>query len=344
MVPLVPDDRPLRVLCVTNMWPRDDQPSYGTFVHSQTDSMARRGVDITVHMIDGRRNKHAYLVAALRFLARNLDSPHYDLVHAHTGHCGVVAALQRRVPVVVSFVGYDVYGTPAGVDGSPTLKSRLEAMLFHQLPRFVAGTITKSRRMHDMLPASAHKKNMVLPNGVDRGRFFPIPRDDARRRLGWNTNAPIVLFAGNPANPRKRFDVAEGAVALCRREEPATQLQVCWGLPPADVPLLMSAADVLMLPSVAEGSPNVVKEALACDLPVVAADVGDVPELLSGIDNCHVVDREPGAFADAALQVLRSGGRCEGRAKTADLDIDQIAERLQAFYEEHARARLPAAP
>ncbi|MBF6620087.1 MAG: glycosyltransferase family 4 protein [Patulibacter sp.] len=328
--------RELRVLCLTNMWPRDDHAGYGSFVHSQMDSVARRGVRVTVNVIDGRTNKLAYLGAALRFIGRNWRSQPYDLIHAHTGHCGVVASLQRRTPVVVSYVGYDLYGTPVDESGRISRKSALEAWLFRRLPRVVSGTITKSRRMEQLLPTHAQGGNLVLPNGVDRARFRPVPKDEARGRLGWPRETPIALFAANPTNPRKRYDVASEAVAVCQKSVPGIELRVCWGVDPVDVPLLMSAADVLVHPSIAEGSPNVVKEALACDLPVIATDVGDVPELLAGVRNCHVTERTPAAFAEAIREVLRSGDRSDGRAKTSPLSIENVADELVRFYARHS--------
>jgi glycosyltransferase involved in cell wall biosynthesis len=95
----------------------------------------------------------------------------------------------------------------------------------------------------------------------------------------------------------------------------------------------MSAADVLLLPSFHEGSPNVVKEALASGLPVVAAPVGDCAERLAGVVPGGVVAREPEAFSAAVEAVLRAGTRSNGREKVAPLELSAVARRILAVYE-----------
>jgi glycosyltransferase involved in cell wall biosynthesis len=330
---------PLRILCVTNMWPRDDFPGYGAFVESQTESVYRRGVTVTVHVIDGRRNKLAYLAAALRFIFRPQKLRNYDLVHAHTGHCGVIAALQRATPVLVSYVGYDLYGTPRNIEGDPSLKSALEARIFRALPYVVAGTITKSAAMEALLPERMQAQNLVLPNGVDRDRFRPMSQRHARSELGWSPDEIVVLFAANPDNPRKRFDVAKAAVDSYRASGGSCEFRVAWGARPVDMPLYMNAADLLVHPSIAEGSPNVVKEALACNLPVIGSDAGDIPELLAGVKRCRVVERRGKAYADAMREVLGARGRSDGRDRTAVLDLDVVADKLVSRYREVAVGR-----
>jgi len=297
-------------------------------------SIQELGVLVDVDFVNGRSSSWAYVWGALRMLALNVRSDHYDLLHAHAGHCAVLARLQWRSPVLVSYVGYDVYGKPKA-DGRITLKSRIEAAIFRQLARVVDGTITKSARMEALLPPAARLRNTVLPNGVDRRVFRPMPRAEARRRLGWTPDEVAVLFAGRSDWTRKRVALARAACELARHEIDNLTFRVCEGLQHDVVPLWMNAADVLLLPSLAEGSPNVVKEALACNLPVVATDVGDVPQLLEGVDHCRVVpvDAFVEEFAGALISVLRDAPvRSNGRARTTHLDAAVIAERLVGIY------------
>src|SRR5439155_13008945 len=123
-------------------------------------------------------------------------------------------------------------------------------MLFRQHSRLTARTITKSHEMETVLPRNARARNTVLPNGVDTGLFHPIDRAAARRELGWEVNGRIVLFAANdPSLPRKRYWLAEAAVERARGLLPDLQLQVAQGVSPDRVPLLMNAADCLLLTS-----------------------------------------------------------------------------------------------
>src|SRR5207245_7576658 len=108
----------------------------------------------------------------------------------------------------------------------------------------------------------------VIPSGIDFELFRRMPREEARGRLGLPRTDHLVLFVGNPNLARKRYALAQRAVAILNRSLPA-QLIVGWGVPHTDIPILMSACDALVFTSMQEGSPNAVKEALACDLPVV---------------------------------------------------------------------------
>lgn len=329
----------VRVLALTNMWPYDGDPSYGAFVAAQVRSAQECGASVEVIFVNGRRNTWAYLAGAFRMLLLNVRPRRYDLIHAHTGHCATLARLQFRYPVLVSYVGYDVYGK-LRADGSITLKSRVERVVFRQLARIVAATITKSSAMEALLPASAQAKNVVLPNGVDRREFTEVPREQARAVLGWGPDEVVVLFAGRTDVARKRVDVAREACLIAAREIDGVRLRILEGHEHGVVPLWMSAADVLVLPSLAEGSPNVVKEALACNLPVVAGDVGDVAQVIGDAVRCRVLDRAagPAEFGAALVEVLRGApARSNGRALTAHLGADVIARRLLELYERTAK-------
>ena len=325
----------MRVCVLTNQWPRPGSPHAGVMVVRQVESLPAVGVQPDVVAIDGTLK--SYAKAALRVLAMNFQRSRYDLIHAHTGHSGALACLQFRYPVVFSYVGYDL-DVPAEDREGP--RTKFERLVFRHLSRFVAGTIAKSARGQRRIPAGGLSRNIVLPNGVDREVFSPLPRHEARRRLGWQTEAPTVLFAADPRRFTKRYELARAAVDRARDRFSKLELAICDHVPPEQVPLWMNAADVLLLTSVAEGSPNVVKEALACNLPVVSVDVGDVRELLAGVRHCHVTEADADALADALACVLAARpSRSDGREKSAHLDASVIALRLRAVYGEAVHRR-----
>jgi glycosyltransferase involved in cell wall biosynthesis len=199
--------------------------------------------------------------------------------------------------------------------------------------------IVVSEHMKGELPpgVAAH----VIPSGLDFGLFRPIPRDEARRHLGLPLDRRLVLFAGSPDWPRKRYALARQAVDVLARTLPA-DLVVAWGVPHDDIPYYMSACDVMAFTSMLEGSPNVVKEALACDLPVVSVPVGDVPDRLRGVANCELcADERPETIAAALERVLRRGGRSTGRAAVRELDERLLTQRVIEIYQSVMR---PAAP
>src|SRR5207247_1805510 len=130
------------------------------------------------------------------------------LVHAHGGETALVARWYVRGPVVASYCGDDLLGTPRA-NGSITLASRVRRTLLRAHARLMARTITKSAEMQHALPPSARRRNRVVPNGVDRSVFHPRAGEAARRRLGWPTHERIVLFAADPAIERKRYGLAQ---------------------------------------------------------------------------------------------------------------------------------------
>jgi glycosyltransferase involved in cell wall biosynthesis len=317
----------VRVLFVTNMWPDHERPWYGSFIYSQARSVRGLGVEVDVLPIRGYATNWEYLTAARSMVRRNFDG-RYDVIHAHYGHSAVVARLDVRRPLVISYCGDDLLGTPSPRDPSQmTRSSRLLAGAFAQVARVAAATITKSTQMMLELPVSVQARNHVIPNGVDLEMFKPIDQRTARRQLGWDPEETVVLFVGNPAIARKNYVVAEQACALA-----ALRLRVAKGVAPDQIPIWMSAADALVHPSWSEGSPNVVKEAMACELPIVATPVGDVQERLQDVDGCHVVAGEPRAFADALLDAVGHHPCTAARAAVADLSLDRVARRVVEVY------------
>ena len=128
-------------------------------------------------------------------------------------------------------------------------------------------------------------------------------------------------------------------VDLLNERLPA-KLVVAWGIPHAKIPVYMSAANVLVVTSMQEGSPNVVKEALACDLPVVSVAVGDVPERLRDVEGTELcADERPETIAAALERVLRRGGRVAGRVAVSNLDEKLLTERVIEVYRSVLRDR-----
>jgi len=174
--------------------------------------------------------------------------------------------------------------------------------------------------------------------GVDLARFSPVPRAEACRALGLDPGRRRVLFAADPALPGKRFPLAQTAVQIARREDERVELHVANGLPPERMPLEMSACDVLVVTSLHEGSPMVVKEALACNLPVVSVDVGDVAERTRGVPGCRLVPPLPTAIAWALGEVLHAGTRGDGRRAVEAVSIGRVAEELVTIYRSALRS------
>lgn len=319
-------DRPIRVLMVTSGWPLG--PHFTThFIKRQVEFLRAQGVEIDVFHFDARGRPSRYLSAWVRVQPR-LRRKRYDLVHAQWGQSGLLA-LPKRLPLVVTYRGGDLHGL-ADANGRQTLQGRLLQGVCRAVARRADAVLLVSAHMQELLPQGTQAH--VIPSGLDFSLFRVIPRDEARRHLGLPLDKRLVLFAGKPALPRKRYDLAKAAVDHLSATLPA-ELVVAWGTPHADIPYYMNACDALVFTSRQEGSPNVVKEALACNLPVVSVAVGDVPLRLAGVDGCELcADDRPETIAAALERVLRRGGRSTGREAVRDLDETLLARRVIGIY------------
>jgi len=318
---------PVRVLMITSGWPQPGQPQTTHFIKRQAEFLRAAGVHVDVFHFKGERRPWNYALAWLR-ARRRLSFGRYDVVHAQFGQSGLLA-LPKRLPLVVTYRGSDLLGI-VGENGRNTRAGRILQWLTRMVARQADAVIVVSEHMKPHLPSSVHAT--VLPSGLDLTLFRPVPRDAARARLGLSPDRRLVLFAGNPAVPRKRYALAQRAVELLGQAVP-TELVVAWGVPHVDMPYLMSACDALLFTSMQEGSPNVVKEALACDLPVVSVHVGDVAERLRGIDGCELCpDERPETIAASLARVLERGERIAGRATVLHLDEHAQTAQLIALY------------
>jgi glycosyltransferase involved in cell wall biosynthesis len=333
--PLVTIERDLPaadVLVVTSGWPNDDNETHCVFVKRQVDDLAALGLDADVLFIRGYRSALAYPLTAARLLRWSLSSGRrYRLVHAHGGEAAIAARFYWRAPLLVSYLGTDLLGWERE-DGKVPLRHRLRRRMIRQYSRLARATITQSTQMAETLPVRSQARNTVLSNGVDTRLFAPADRSAARQELGWDEDARIALFAANPDVALKRFRLARAAVDHARHRLDKVELRVAYGLPPDRVPLMMNAADCLLFTSSSEGSPNVVKEALLCNLPVVSTRVADVPEMLVGVAPSYLCDSELD-LAEALVECLREPRRSNGREAAARrFEARAVAETVFATY------------
>jgi glycosyltransferase involved in cell wall biosynthesis len=331
---LIESDPNADVLVVTNMWPDGARPVYGIFVKRQVDSLRSRGVRCDVIYVRGYLSPAAYVLAAAKFLAATLTwRGRYRLVHVHAGETALVARFFMGVPMLVSYCGDDVLGDPAD-DGTITRASAIRAAVIRRHAGLARATITKSREMHRRLPARARRRNAVLPNGVDSATFMPHDQTEARQRLGWGSDERVVLFAATKLDiPRKRRWLAEAACAAAAQRLGAIRLHVSGLTPPDEMPILMSAADCLLHTASLEGSPNVVKEALMCNLPVIATPSGDIPDLLQGVAPSYLCPPDSDKLSDALVQLLSAPARSNGRVRIeSTLSASAVASRLLELY------------
>ena len=318
--------RALRVLVLTTEWPSSQEPTLVPFLVQQVDYLRRAGITVDVFAFSARRRLLYYARAWIRF-RRQVRAHAYDLVHAHFGQSALLA-FPRTLPLIVTFHGSDLEGI-VGPRGRYTMAGRALRSLSRWVAARADACVLVATPLARHLPARAFYQ--VIPCGLDLERFSPRPRSEARARLELPNDRRLVLFAGSPANPVKRFSLAQAAMARLSPGLRADLLPLT-GVAHDQVPLYMNACDALLLTSFHEGSPTVVKEALACNLPVVSVDVGDVRERLSGLSSCAVCPPDPWILSSALARILQDPAPFNGRPAVLELDEAKVVQQLVDLY------------
>jgi glycosyltransferase involved in cell wall biosynthesis len=287
------------------------------FIVEQADSLSTLGVEIDYFSIQGR-GFTGYLKNRKNLLDK-IQQYKPDLMHAHYGLSGLLANSQSHIPVVTTYHGSDI--------NIPQIfwLSRLN-MLFSKYNIFVSDKqLTKSK---------LRKRCSVIPCGVDTELFVPVDKQEARKKLGFNDDEKLVLFAGAFNIAVKNPELAKTVNALLTD----TRLIELKGYTRKEVAILLNAVDVLLLTSFTEGSPQVVKEAMACNCPIVSVEVGDVRQVLHTIGGCFITTNESAEIASCIQQAIDFGKRTDGRSRVFELklDLQSVAKKILDVYNKFA--------
>ncbi|MBN1564067.1 MAG: glycosyltransferase [Anaerolineae bacterium] len=325
----------MKVLMITSEWPTVDRPHLVPFIVRQVEFLRRAGIELEVFHYRGNQSPLNYLLAWLKLRLKLLRSD-YDLIHAQWGQSGLLA-FPKKLPLVVTFRGDDVYGIIDDATGHYTRKGKALQRVSRFVARRADQVILVSAAMADLLPCATYH---VIPSGVDLDLFQPIPQAEARARLDLPADVPLVLFGGSPRVRRKRYDLAVTVVDIVKQKRPEVQLIALQNVPHAAVPLYMNACDALLFTSAHEGSPNVVKEALACNLPIVSVAVGDVRERIAEVAGCYLCENpDPAALAEKLDHVLQQRQRTNGRTTVQTIDEQYTVQQTIAVYKAALEAK-----
>ena len=315
----------------------DGKPQYSPFVQSQMTALIESGVTVHLGLFTGRINP-LEVIRDVRCLKEAFRRSGANLIHAQYGTITALAAsyIAGSVPLIISFGGSDILGIPV-----PGMHWRLrEALGRHLSLRAGAratAIIVKSQNLFNALPAHLQQKTHLVPNGVNTAIFTPLPKEACRSKLGWKAEERIVVLCasgGGDHRYRKNIPLAEAAVRLAEKEMGPIRFEVFYGYPHAVVAELLNAADVLLMTSLQEGSPNIVKEAMACNLPVVAVPCGDVAERLEGVTPGGVYPYDAAELAKGIIAVMTARRRSNGREQleSQGLTAASVARKLISLY------------
>lgn len=244
-----------------------------------------------------------------------------ELIHAHYSLSAFIASFVFSKSLVVSLMGSDA-------KLNFYFKILISLFQFFFRWRFM---IVKSPEMKEILKL---KKANIIPNGVDINLFKPVNTIDSKRILNWNTEKKHILFAANPQRPEKNYILLKKAVDLLTLD---AEIHVLADVEHKQTPVYFNASDVVVLSSIWEGSPNVIKEAMACNCPVVSTDVGDVRWLFGDEEGYFIADFLPGDFCEKlilALNFSENKGKTKGRERIIKLGLDstKVAEKIINIY------------
>lgn len=284
------------------------------FITDQVDALISNGLKIEYLLIRGK-GIMGYLKNFKLMLEKiNMFQP--DLIHAHYGLSGLFSSLQRKVPVITTFHGSDIN----------VHKARYFSKIAMRLSK-------KSIFVSHKLAALAKAKNaVVIPCGVDMNVFYPIEKAAARKQLNLTTNKIYLLFSSSFSNQVKNYPLAKNAVDLTGLKD--LEIVELKGFNRSEVALLMNAVDAVLLTSFSEGSPQFIKEAMACNTPIISTDVGDIKEVVNQTKGCFVSKDEAEELAVNIKRALNFGGRTIGRDTVAHFDNKLIAKELVKLYHE----------
>lgn len=300
--------------------------SISSIIKNQGESLKKAGVELDFFVISGRGWRN--YVKNIKPLRAQIRRGSYDLIHAHyafSAYLASIASIGIHIPIIVSLMGSDIW-THCWY---PFIVRLVAAM------KPWKAVIVKSNEMRTRV---GMPRAIVIPNGVDMEIFREMSRTQCQCELGWDNAKKHVLFPANPMEPRKNWSLAEDAVKILNdagKDEIVIHGMV--SVKNSDTPIMYNAADAVVLTSYYEGSANAVKEAMACDVPIVTTDMGDCRERIEGVDGCYVANTyDAKDFADLLEKALRFEGKTKGRERLiADGIADwQIARRIICTYKE----------
>ena len=293
-----------------------------SFIKTQYKSLQSAGVDMCLYVINGH-GVLGYLKNVYSLRQRILEEQP-DIVHAHYSLCGYVTTLANIG------LGKKVFVSILGSFRDKSKRAKLVAFFIRHI---WDGALVKAQRTADELGVNVP----VVPNGVNLSQFILMERQMARTLTGMRDDKRYVLFITDPKRPEKNYALAQAAMNILHQDKQYADvvLQVVNGVTHDKVVQYMCGGDVVLMTSLTEGSPNVIKEAMACNCRIVTTDCGDTPWLMEFVDGGFLcVPNTPDAVADNIKKALTYSRQSNGREVILQLGltVEQVADKIINLY------------
>lgn len=290
-------------------------------IKKQGESLIKQGIDVHFFTVKGKGIRG--YIKSIKPLKKVIKQFNPDIIHSHYSLCGYISSIgNSKIPNVCSLMGSDT-----------VVKGGWKKLILWYIKNRWDVTITKSEEMKSNLGFS---EIIVLPNGVDTKLFKPTSIDEAREKLGWEKEGIHILFAANPKRPEKNYLLFQESIALLNDKKINTH--VLQDVSHKSIPLMMNASNVVALTSHREGSPNVVKEAMACNRPIVSTNVGDVSWLLNDCEGCFISNSQTTDYSQSILSAMKhSNSKGRERINKLGLMDTDTANKLIKIYTELKR-------
>ena len=322
----------MKILHIAAGLPSKERPVQQPFIKSQIESLKKQDLDISVFEIKGYNSKFTYL-KAIKEIKTMVAMDNYNVIHAHYSYCGIISYLAKtNKPIVLSLMGSDLLGM-RNKSGQISFRGKVDKIITAFAVNKVDHVIVKSESMKSLIRTGVPVS--VIPNGVDFKIFNPRNTVESRIKLGLNQNDFIILFFGKENSIVKNYQLAFQAVnkfKLAYKMNDTVFINP-YGIAHEKVADYMNAADVMLLTSFYEGSPNVVKEAMACNLPIISTDVGDVKEIIRDTDYCFMTGYSTEEISENLKIIYEKRERSNGRKNIEHLKDDIIARKIINIYE-----------
>lgn len=292
----------------------------GIFIQEQVEALQELGVVFEIIAIDRSKGRLAYLKSIFAVNRRLLRRQDIDLIHIHYGLSGLFLLFNISFPrsrVIVTFHGSDI---------AKTSNKYVQRFISRQVARR-AGVVILVNEADMAEVKNTGSQVYVLPCGVDTRFFRPATAAGQGVR---------IVFPSASARPEKNFALFQAVFNILQKNISDIEYTCLESMTRTEVKNILQQSNLLLMTSTSEGSPQVVKEALACNLPVVSVDVGDVRNTLDGTITGFVSKEydaaELAALCMAALNIPRWEGRGPGRIIELELDSFSIAKKLLGIY------------